>query len=70
MELHFPMSMTIRCYECGKVFDVVLNNEDPHEFPCPACGRVETVHLGGLKDKVIAENKKIIRKLSGAGRGR
>jgi hypothetical protein len=67
MEWHFPMSMTIRCYQCGKVAGVVLKSEEPHEFPCPACGSVETVHLGGLREKAIAANRKIIRK-SGAGR--
>src|SRR5436190_4456069 len=42
----FPMPMTIRCFECGKVFDVVLTSEDPHDFPCPACGKVEVFDLG------------------------
>jgi predicted RNA-binding Zn-ribbon protein involved in translation (DUF1610 family) len=63
MESHFPMQMTIRCYECGEVFDVVLTSEDPHDFPCPACGKVEVFDLGAWKKKAIAYNKKIIRKL-------
>jgi len=45
MECRFPMTMTIRCYECGKVFDAVLTDSNPHTCPCPACGRVEVVDL-------------------------
>jgi predicted RNA-binding Zn-ribbon protein involved in translation (DUF1610 family) len=67
MELHFPMPMTIRCYGCGKVFDIVLTSEDSHEYPCPACGKVEIFGLGALKEKVVAGNEKIIRKLGRGG---
>ncbi len=61
------MNMTIRCYGCGKVFEVVLTSEDSREYPCPACGRVEVFGLGALKQKVMAANEKMFRKL---GRGR
>ena len=61
---HLPMPMTIRCYECGQVFDVTLTSEDLHEFPCPACGKIEVFSLGSLKKKLIAGNEKLIRKLS------
>ena len=62
-ELRFPMPMTIRCYQCGKVYDVVLTSEQLHECPCPACGKVEVYHLDALKEKVIAANAKRIRKM-------
>jgi predicted RNA-binding Zn-ribbon protein involved in translation (DUF1610 family) len=65
MELRFPMPMTIRCYRCGKVYDVVLTSEEPHNFPCPDCGRVEVYDLAALKKKVIAANEKLLRKLGG-----
>ena len=50
--------MTIRCYGCGKVFEVRLLSDDLHEFPCPACGKVEVFDLGALKQRVT----EIIRK--------
>ena len=62
MEWHFPMPMTIRCYECGKVFDVVLTSSDLHNFPCPACGKVETFDLGSWAEKAMA---KMSRKMRG-----
>jgi hypothetical protein len=34
MELHFPMPVTIRCFKCGKVFEVAFTSEERHEFPC------------------------------------
>jgi phage FluMu protein Com len=55
---HFPMSMTIRCYQCGKVYDAVLTSEEPHELPCPDCGKVEVYDLASMVKKV----EKIIRK--------
>ncbi len=58
MEWTFPMPMTIRCYDCGKVFDVVLASEAPHDFPCPACGKIEVFDLGILKQKAIARMTK------------
>lgn len=57
MELPFPMPMTIRCYQCGKVYDAVLTSEETHEFPCPACGKVEVYNLAALREKA----EKIIR---------
>lgn len=65
MELHFPMPMMIHCCQCGKVYDVVLTSEAPHDFPCPACGKIEVYHPGALKAKVIAANKKLLRELGG-----
>jgi predicted RNA-binding Zn-ribbon protein involved in translation (DUF1610 family) len=67
MEWQFPMPMTIRCYGCGKVFDVVFTSDERHEFPCPDCGKVEVFDLGALKEKFIAGNAKMMRKW---GRGR
>jgi phage FluMu protein Com len=61
----FPMPMTIRCYECGKVFDVLLIDNNPHDFHCPACGKVEVFDLGAWEKKAIAWNKKMIRKQRG-----
>ena len=67
MEWRFPMPMTIRCYECGKVFDVVLIDKDPHNYPCPACGKVEAFDLGAWEKKAIAYDQRMIRKF-GEGR--
>ena len=64
LEWHFPMPMTIRCYQCGKVYEVVLVSEERHEFPCPACGKVEVYHLSALKEKATAAYAKILRKMS------
>ena len=52
------MPMTIRCFKCGKVFEVAFNSEERHEFPCPACGEIEVYDLGAMKEKV----EMIIRK--------
>ncbi len=62
LAFRFPMPMTIRCYECGKVFDVVLSSRAPHDFPCPACGKVEVFDLGQWERKAIAWNAKMFRK--------
>jgi phage FluMu protein Com len=59
------MPLTIRCYECGKVYAVVLTSEAPHEFPCPACRKIEVYDLARLKEKVIAANQQLIRKSFG-----
>ena len=65
MEWRFPMSMTIRCYDCGKVFDVVLTSRESHDFPCPGCGKVEVFDLGGWERRMIAWNHKMFRKAGG-----
>ena len=57
--------MTIRCYQCGKVYEAVLTSEDPHEFPCPSCGKIEVYDLGALRKKWKAAHEKRIRKMSG-----
>ena len=56
MESHFnfPMPLTIRCFKCGKVFEVALTSEERHEFPCPGCGEVEVYDLGAMIEKVAA----------------
>ena len=54
MELRFPIPMTIRCFKCGKVYDVAFTSEEWHEFPCPACGEVEVYDLGALREKFAA----------------
>jgi len=54
------MTMTIRCYDCGKVFDVVLASKAAHQFPCPACGKVEVFDLAEWERKAIAWNKKML----------
>ena len=65
MEWQFPMPMTIRCFKCGKVFEVAFTSEERHEFPCPACGKVELYDLGAMKEKAMAANAKMIRKARG-----
>jgi len=67
MESHFnfPMPLTIRCFKCGKVFEVALTSEERHEFSCPACGEVEVYNLGAMKEKAAAAYAKIIRKSGG-----
>jgi len=65
MRLRFPMPMTIRCYQCGKVYDVIFTNDEVHEFHCPACGKVEVYHLSAFYEKMMAACAKMIRKMSG-----
>jgi hypothetical protein len=62
MYWRFPMPMTIRCYECGKVFDVVLRSKESNGYPCPACGKVEVFDLGEWERKAIAWNQNLITK--------
>ncbi len=61
----FQMAMTIRCYQCGKVFDVTLTSKESHNFPCPACGKIEKFDLGEWQRKAIAWNEKMTRKMRG-----
>ncbi len=61
----FPIAMTIRCYECGKVFDAVLTSKASHDFPCPVCGKVEVFDLAQWERKAIAWNKKMLRQSRG-----
>ena len=67
MESHFnfPMPLTIRCFKCGKVFEVALTSEERHEFPCPGCGEVEVYDLGAMIEKAAAAQAKMIRKSRG-----
>jgi predicted RNA-binding Zn-ribbon protein involved in translation (DUF1610 family) len=65
MDLHFPMPMTIRCFKCGKVFEVAFTSEERHEFPCPTCGEVEVYDLGAMRGKALAAMSKTIRKSTG-----
>ena len=57
--------MTIRCYQCGKVFDVTILDRGAHEYPCPACGRVEVLDVSAWERKAIAYNEKMGRKMRG-----
>ncbi len=57
MAPRFPMTMTIRCYDCGKVYDGVITSVELHEFPCPACGKIEAIHLRSLMEKAAASQK-------------
>lgn len=67
MSFQLPMPMTIRCYQCGKVYEAVLTSDEPHEFPCPACGKIEVYALGALREKAAAVEAKLIRKKNRAG---
>ena len=67
LDWSFPMPMTIRCYKCGKVYEVAFTSEERHEFSCPACGEVEVYDLGAMREKALAVMSKMIRK-SGGGR--
>ena len=53
------MPMTIRCFKCGEVFEVAFTSEERHEFPCPACGKVEVYDLSALREKAAAYAKKL-----------
>ena len=64
MVLKFPAPMTIRCYQCGKVYEVVLTSEEPQEFHCPDCGKIEVYDLSALRKKATAAYEKLIRKMS------
>ena len=65
MELNFRMPMTIRCYGCGNVYDVLITSKDSTEYPCPACGKVEVFDLGAWEKKAIAWNQKLTKKMRG-----
>ena len=62
--LKFPAPMTIRCYQCGKVYEAVLTSEEPHEFHCPDCGKIEVYDLSALSKKATAAYEKLIRRMS------
>jgi len=65
MKWNFPMTMTVRCYECGEVYDVVLTGKDAKKYACPACGKVEVFDLGAWEEKAIAWNQKMMRRAWG-----
>ena len=65
MEWNFPMTMTVRCYRCGKVYDVALTGKDPMEHACPACGKVEIFDLGAWEKKALAWDQKMTRRARG-----
>ena len=67
MELGFklPLTMTIRCYACGRVYDADITTKDAVEYPCPDCGKIEVIDLGALERKAIAWNEKVTRKVRG-----
>jgi phage FluMu protein Com len=65
MTWRFPMTLTIRCYECGNVFDVMLTDDQHHDYPCPACGKLEGFELGEWAKKAEAWNQKQIWKRGG-----
>jgi hypothetical protein len=69
MEWHFPLTLTIRCYDCGNVFDVVVAGKESHDYPCPTCGKIEVFDLGLWEKKAIAWQTKMMRK-RGGGRAR
>lgn len=57
--------MTIRCYDCGKVFEVMIADTESHEYPRPACGRREIFDLGAWEKKAIAYTEKMTKKVRG-----
>ena len=59
------MSMLIRCYGCGEVFDVMIPDMEHHDYPCSACGRIEVVNLGAVQRKAVAWQTKMIRQQGG-----
>ena len=65
MEPNFRMPMTIRCYECSNVYEVVITSKDSEEYPCPACGKIEVFDLGAWEKKAIAWDKKMTLKARG-----
>lgn len=65
MQWRFPMTMTIRCYACEKVFDVLLTSKESHQYPCPACGKIEVFDLGAWEQRAIAWNQNRIQKSRG-----
>jgi phage FluMu protein Com len=67
-DLNFPMQMTIRCFKCGKVYEVALTSMERHEFHCPACDKIEVYDLGAMSEKAVAAEAKKIRKSRGGSR--
>jgi predicted RNA-binding Zn-ribbon protein involved in translation (DUF1610 family) len=61
----FPMSMTLRCYACGKAFEVLLVDKHSRGYPCPACGKVEVFGLGEWEKMATVWNEKNFKKMRG-----
>ena len=57
--------MTIRCFGCGNVFEVLITTKDSKEYPCPACGKAEVLNLGAWERKAKAWTEKMTKKVRG-----
>lgn len=58
--------MTIRCYACGKPFDLVLAGKDSQKHPCPACGQAHFFDPGAFEKKAVEHTRKMIKKTIGS----
>lgn len=61
----FPQPMLIYCNGCGKHFDIVITGKGPHDYTCPACGKVQAFDLEALVNQVMEQCKNISRKKRG-----
>ena|SRR5215469_2876334 len=53
----FPKTMLIYCNGCGKHFDIVIASKGPHDYTCPACGKVQVFDLEALIKQVMVQYK-------------
>lgn len=65
-QLEFPQAMLIYCNGCGKHFDIIITDRGPHDYICPACGKVQIFDLEALVNQVMEQHKK----RTGKNRGR
>ena len=59
----FPKSMLIYCNGCGKHFDIVITARGPHDYACPACGKIQAFDLEALVKQVMEQSKNMSPKM-------
>jgi Zn finger protein HypA/HybF involved in hydrogenase expression len=58
----FPISMMIRCKECGKHFDIVIIGKGSHDYLCPACGKTHSCDYADFMAKAVEACKRTLEK--------
>jgi len=58
----FPVKMMIYCRGCGRLFDIVVMAEGPHDYGCPTCGKVQTFNLEAFMENAVKQSRKMLRK--------
>ena len=58
----FPISMMIRCKECGQHFDIVIISKGSHDYLCPACGMRHSCDYANFMAKAVEACKITLEK--------